>query len=250
MDSLIDVPDFFIEEAESVDPSIFIADLRSALTTSASNDIQPNLWFNDGINCSLGDGSIVTYSLLPVSPSCFASRGGSTWSDLTESAEPFVAQLAANFNTGLIRQFLPRLNSSVSFEPVDVREFPTRCDQLPGAFYVEYNGTVDSWVTYSLQACMPSNQTHSTWAPTRRRQDLTETLYLNISVDMDQFQNTTVFKVQANSTAGYFELPNYLKTITGRAHSWIKIRMSSVTYTACINDLKMKSTRKLRSISS
>lgn len=62
---------------------------------------------------------------------------------------------------------------------------------------------------------MPSNVTNNTWIPTRRRQDLTEVLYLNVSVDLvGLFHNTSVFKVQANSTAGYFELPSYLNNNT------------------------------------
>ena len=62
---------------------------------------------------------------------------------------------------------------------------------------------------------MPGNLTNSPWKATRDRQDITELLYLNVTLEDKSVKtgitdNSTVFKVQANSTAGYFELPNYM----------------------------------------
>lgn len=59
------------------------------------------------------------------------------------------------------------------------------------------------------------------WSNTYRRQDFTEVLYLNISVmgyedageTTQSFDSPTtggVFKITADTTAGYFELPNYM----------------------------------------
>ena len=56
------------------------------------------------------------------------------------------------------------------------------------------------------------NLTRSPWRATRNRQDITELLYINATINGFDWprQDTTVFKVQANSSAAYFELPNYL----------------------------------------
>ena len=68
-----------------------------------------------------------------------------------------------------------------------------------------------------LQACMPGNLTKSPWKSTRDRQDFTEELFLNVALiqynlntaNTDQ-QNIVLYKVTVDTTAGYFELPNYL----------------------------------------
>jgi hypothetical protein len=68
---------------------------------------------------------------------------------------------------------------------------------------------------------MPGNQSTSPWSNTYNRQDFREVLYLNISVmgydnEMDLIQSFDspasggVFRITADTTAGYFELPNYM----------------------------------------
>jgi len=130
---------------------------------------------------------------------------------MTLTNDSFTAQLPALFNTGVIRQFLPRLNSSLIYDAVDVEEFPSGCNTIPGSFYVEYTGQAASNDNYSIQACMPGNLTQSPWRNTRKRQDITELLYLKLTLNIvDTIHKTAVFMVQANSSAGYFELPNYI----------------------------------------
>ncbi|PGH02506.1 hypothetical protein AJ79_07619 [Helicocarpus griseus UAMH5409] len=97
----------------------------------------------------------------------------------------------------------------------DYRYLGEDCADLPGSFHAEYSGTLDNQLQYSLQACMPFNQTNSPWKNQfRTPQDISEVLYLNITVNEDKrigfpSYNPTVFRIQVDSKSGYFELPNY-----------------------------------------
>ncbi|KAM3417346.1 hypothetical protein BST61_g5597 [Cercospora zeina] len=145
---------------------------------------------------------------------------------------PYFAQLPVGTHTGVIKQFLPRINSSVRWDSVSAEAMPANCATITDAFYVHYSNS--TWPpesdrnlidgapnTWSIEACMPGNQSASPWQGTYRRQDFTEELYLNISVmgydwlgaygkppDSPFFGG--IFKVTSNTTAGYFELPNHM----------------------------------------
>lgn len=106
---------------------------------------------------------------------------------------------------------------------------PTGCDKMPHSFFAHYanstwppeeywnllDGAPKNW---SVQACMPADESVSPWKSTRLRQDFTEVLYLNISVmGYEWIRDRTgslasggIAKITSNTTAGYFELPNYM----------------------------------------
>lgn len=212
MSYLTDIWDLFPSRDDPDTSGLYVAHLRSAITATSVNDFQSNLWLTNTTNCTLVDNGGKLHLSLP--QSCWEGGGGVTLSASDDLSPPFVAQLPSSFNTGLIRQFAPRLNSSVTFDTVQETEFPKDCDKLPEAFYTSYSGGADC-ATYSLQACLPSDQTETPWKKIRQRQDITETLYLNISINVentcgDEYRNTTVFKVGSKSSLGYFELPSYL----------------------------------------
>lgn len=148
-------------------------------------------------------------------------RGGvreATLGNISALEDPFYAQLSTGFNTGLIRQFIPRINSTAQYESISEDQFPTGCDALQGAFYVDYDylnptdRTADGW---RLEACMPADLRQSPWNATSKRQDFSEELYLNVTVYTgDGYEESppggNLYKVTVNTTAGYFELPNYM----------------------------------------
>ena len=209
---LTDIPDLFdSEEAEAggVYQGDLVQSLRYALGVTSSDDVQAYVWLGKSINCTYDSDGNITDD--PLDISCITTAG-TTFAGIDAQNDPFIAQLPAQFNTGLIRQFLPRLNSSLTYDAVNIAEFPQNCGSLPGAFYAEYNGRGASYENYSIQACMPGDLTESPWRATRNRQDIAELLYLNITINGFDWpaHSTTVFKVQANSTSGYFELPNLL----------------------------------------
>ncbi|KAI7214520.1 hypothetical protein KC333_g5974 [Hortaea werneckii] len=150
--------------------------------------------------------------------------GGATFGVLSLLEEPYLAQLPTDYNTGVVRQFIPRFNVSISRENITEQGMPKECMVgQPGAFYVNYanevkdgNRTEGDW---ALEACMPATQRRSPWQATRSRQDITETLYLKLRSDPHSIDFPGVpvrsardctFKITLNTTAGYFELPNYL----------------------------------------
>ncbi len=64
---------------------------------------------------------------------------------------------------------------------------------------------------------MPTNVTESPWKPTRDRQDFSEELYIKITLSdcpadvIDSIpQSPSFYRITVNTTAGYFELPNYM----------------------------------------
>ncbi|KAI7196526.1 hypothetical protein KC343_g10373 [Hortaea werneckii] len=135
------------------------------------------------------------------------------------------AQLPTDYNTGVVRQFIPRFNVSISRENITEQGMPEECNvDQAGIFYVDYanEAKIETWPAgdWGLEACMPAYQGTSPWKATRSRQDFTETLYLklrSISYGDQVFPGVSrtsagyhIFKITLNTTAGYFELPNYM----------------------------------------
>lgn len=132
--------------------------------------------------------------------------------------DPFLAELLSGYNTGLIRHFIPRIKWTAQYEAVSVAEYPTDCSTIPGAFFVEYGNvsTGDNYTeAWSLQACMPADLHQSPWRSTRDRQDFSEELYINMTIsgylgEQDKPLRGSLHRVTVKTTAGYFELPNYM----------------------------------------
>lgn len=214
---LADIPDQF---KESWDENLVTVMTRNALSTSNTAP-QARLWQND-FNCSSLDGNITEQCLL----------GAATLGQISELSNSYFAQLPAGFHTGVIKQFLPRMNSSVQWEPIPVEAMPVGCGALPDSYYIHYSNSTwppqSDWrliggapKNWSIEACMPGNQSVPPWSDTYDRQDFTEELYLNISVmgydwleAWGEPQGSPyyggLFKVTSNTTAGYFELPNHM----------------------------------------
>ena len=89
-------------------------------------------------------------------------------------------------------------------------------------FMASRRDNMDSW---GLEACMPGHMTKTPWRSTRDRQDFGEELFLNVTVTGENvdlvlpmeeenlaalsYPENRYYKVTLNTTAGYFELPNY-----------------------------------------
>lgn len=192
---LIDVMDLM--QHQFPDNNLVPMQVRNTLTSIGSvNEPQARLWTQREPNSS-------------------SSNFGSSLGSMADLRDPFLSQLTPTFSSGLIRQFMFRVNSSVSRENVSSSDFPINCKDLPGAFYASYGYVrpvkyVDEG-NWTITACMPANQTFSPWKPVRSRQDFSEVLYLQLSVDGWANGNEHgTFKITTNTTGGYFELPNYM----------------------------------------
>ncbi|KAL3487213.1 hypothetical protein BJX62DRAFT_246176 [Aspergillus germanicus] len=201
---LIDLPSQFAEPDPSRDDNnIITIKTRVALETAGSGDRDSHLWTTDG-NASACAPYICTGQ-------------GTTSGDVSDT---FMAELPSGFHTGLLRQFLPRVNSTARYEVIEEADFPDDCDQIPNAFFVEYANTTryyntDTLQTWGLRACMPADVTQSPWAPTRDRHSFSEELYLDVRLEnygqeLGSPPRRDYFRVTLDTTSGYFELPNYM----------------------------------------
>lgn len=185
---------------------------RNALKSTSNTTPQPRLWQED-TGCSTTNTSHTEQCLLQTN----------TFARLSELSSPYLAQLPVGYHTGLIRQFIPRINSSITFGTVAPEEMPANCSEMPNSFYALYANAMppatdwDVPRNWSIEVCMPGDQETSPWKSTFSRQDFTEELYLNISVlgysnmiNPDPLTTGGVFRVTSETTAGYFELPNYM----------------------------------------
>ena len=87
---------------------LLAAQLRNELSSVSTKDFQPNLWQEGTPHCS--DNATNGFE---ASDQCY--QGGTTFTNISTLLDPYIAQLPASYQTGLITQYLPRMNSSVSY---------------------------------------------------------------------------------------------------------------------------------------
>ncbi|EAW19827.1 uncharacterized protein NFIA_094470 [Aspergillus fischeri NRRL 181] len=202
-----------IRVPESMDKVATIADLPSL----RYRDTATSLIGNDILTArrALSDANSVN-----VQPFLWQNTSGvqlHTLSDILSLNDSFYAQLPTGFNTGVLQQFAPRVNSTATYETILASEFPSNCDSIPGSFYSRYYSEYavsEYHRSWGVTACMPSNLTKSQWQKTRDRQEFSETLYLNFTSTNGHSGDTPadgkLYRITVNTTAGYFELPNYM----------------------------------------
>ncbi|CAN9289767.1 unnamed protein product [Alternaria alternata] len=198
--SLTDILDQFDNE-DLPDLNVIPVKVRSAMAATSNLSPQGRLWTSRPIKCSQ---AVVKSDAAALPMNCVLPN--MTFGNMSLLPDPFFAELPAGYSTGPIRQYLPRMNSTAHRVVITEPEFPTNCADLPG------------WGNWSLEVCMPANLTQSPWRAVRTRQDITEELYLNISlVSVDPMQQYVtpedqggLFRISLDTTLGYFELPNYM----------------------------------------
>lgn len=181
--------------------------LRSRLMVVDNSDPQFRLWSSEP---GCGDQTRRNES----SQDCTRS-GQYSFESMPNLTDPFWAQPVSGFNTGLWRQVAPRVNFSTKYENITIDDFPSNCSEIPDALYLHYENTT-KYGGYNVDICMPANATESPWKATRARQDFSEELYVKMTVDWSNIKDDPSFvpgnysfKVTLDTTAGYFELPNY-----------------------------------------
>nr|GAT61411.1 predicted protein [Mycena chlorophos] len=205
MPELVDIPDHFSAIVGSLDDGAVTTLTRARMTSTTNSQPQANLW-SQPIDCS---GLSDTTNL-----DCVFAGGQYILGNMSLLTDPFYCQLPSGYNTGLIKQFAPRINSTAHRENITAAEFPSNCASIPNALYLRYaNGSDEG--SYALEACMPGDMTVSPWKSQRERQDFGEVLYLNITLKgfegLPVGQNGSYYsRIVVNTTAGYFELPNYM----------------------------------------
>jgi hypothetical protein len=201
MSDLVDIPSQ-LEQVGSYHPNnTVVLVTRDSLQAATLVEHRPQLWSRGRTDC---ETETLVYS------EC--SLGIATFANIPDLSDPFLAELPSGYNTGLIRQYLPRINSSTSIVSA---EFLGNCEAIPGSLFVHHRyklstSSDDSMYEYDIPwavtICMPTDIREVLWQATRDRQDFSEELYVRIDTEfMDQY----TVKITVNTTAGYFELPNY-----------------------------------------
>lgn len=144
----------------------------------------------------------------------------SNFKSFSTMTDPFYAQIPNGFHTGVLQQFAMRINSSATSRSIEAAEFSSVCNSNSSGFFANYTSLVadgsyqSSW---GVAACMPNVTSKSPWAETRDRQEFSESLYLNISLPgtiLRTSDSSAFYEIILRTTAGYFELPNFMNNGT------------------------------------
>lgn len=188
----------------------FLPQVATGLATISLGDVEPNIWVDHMteatfLNTLSEQGSpwgkirsLSAYMALPLTYDDFGSKF-------------FVASIPANSTTGVLREHIMRLNSSIQCMEIDRALFPEKCaGKRPFATSFLGVGGMD------IRICIPGEYGSFPWSQNRSRQDISEEIFLDLRVldDDPLWQaitdqvNATVHCV-AGTTRGYFELGNY-----------------------------------------
>ncbi len=190
--------------------------LREALTTGSSLEYQPRLWQHEPLNCS-DDARFDGDDYTTRSPT-ECRFGGLTYETLGSVPDAWISQLPNGFSVGVReRQYLPRVNSSVTVENVNI--LPPACLDGSAALVINHEGKAPeedgeggSILTHHwwIKACVPEYTILSPFEYTGNKQTISETLYLDLySLNLVTTKAQGVFKITVDTTLGYFELPSY-----------------------------------------
>ncbi|KAF4161810.1 hypothetical protein CNMCM6936_002963 [Aspergillus lentulus] len=94
--------------------------LRATLALTVNTVVQPRLWSSDNGIVSLQDKSYYTSS-------AWQTKSQNTLANISTITDPFWAELPTSTNTGLLRQFAPRINSTAIWENNSAATLPEGC---------------------------------------------------------------------------------------------------------------------------
>ncbi|KAI1352031.1 hypothetical protein F5Y01DRAFT_103740 [Xylaria sp. FL0043] len=149
------------------------------------------------------------------------SRDGAQPQLWDDAIAPFAAAFPTGVDTGVLRYHAMRLNTSVQCEAVSRDSFPEICPgPMPfyGSLSLPSRKDEDDDGLYGLpniqiRWCVPGNASASPWSITRDRQDIAEDMFVDVLIPRDPLYADTIktnftTRCSANTTRGYFELPN------------------------------------------
>jgi hypothetical protein len=207
-----DIPDIC---SHNYDYGYGVVKLQAAFQDASLSPVQQNLW-------ARGHPCAASYSaqLSRLHDGFPCTGNGATFYSLSSYPvleDPFVAQLPSGFNTGLLRQYAPRVNTTATY--MEVNKIPDEC-MTGQSFQASFSGPenrTDFRAYWSISICLPVIKYPIQGV--RERQDFQEDLYMTIetftndhmrmfSTGAERLSKST-YKLSMQTTIGYFELPNY-----------------------------------------
>lgn len=183
-----------------------MARLRPTLVNAHTSGTSNYIWQGNS-SCHFNSSNSETPSLFKCQR---ATVNSVPYTPSNATLDLFTSPMAPTTNTGMLRQFAPRMNSSLSWTDIQIEDFPRNCSQGNG-FFRNYTSPIDenSGRYYSLSVCMQGNLSHTPFKRTRNRQDFNETVFISTNYFADEATpGNTTWKLTLSSTLGYFELPN------------------------------------------
>ncbi|CAG8932112.1 unnamed protein product [Penicillium salamii] len=188
------------------DTGATVARLRPTLVTAHAGGTSNYIWQGNS-SCHLNSSNSETPSLFKCQR---ATVNSVPYTPSNATLDLFTSPMAPTTNTGMLRQFAPRMNSSLSWTDIQIEDFPRNCSQGNG-FFRNYTSPIDepSGRYYSLSVCMQGNLSHTPFKRTRNRQDFNETVFISTNYFADEATpGNATWRLTLSSTLGYFELPN------------------------------------------
>ncbi|KAJ5322590.1 hypothetical protein N7452_010879 [Penicillium brevicompactum] len=189
------------------DSGTAVALLRPRLVTAGNGAVSDYLWAGNS-SCRLN--KLISRDADSLFKCQRASLNSVPHTEANVTLDLFTSSMPSTANTGMLRQFAPRMNSSLAWTDIDSGDFPKNCSEGNG-FFRNYTSPTDpaSEEFYSLSVCMQGNLSHTPFKETRDRQDFEETIFLSTGyyVSGTGLGNAT-WRLTLSSTLGYFELPN------------------------------------------
>lgn len=177
------------------------------LGTISVDAIQPNLW-RDNITAE-----VPKFSTFESQVQTLAQMLETDGVPKAPKLNFFVASLPAGSTTGVLREHLMRLNSSLACEEIDRDAMPSPC---PGRR--PFTASLTRGIQTNISVCIPGNYTAAPWTVSRNRQEHVEDLYIDIwdtayaplsGTWASDFGNlTSAVHCVARTTRGFFELGN------------------------------------------
>lgn len=196
------VPDADIAGLSQVNSTYAIGATRAAMDTAEYWDSQPNIWRRPENACNETSTWTSSCTTTP-------ERGATFFWPLLGNST-FVSNLASTLNTGLAVNHAFRFNSSVDCVTVEESAYPQSCSGFTAS--TTLNPSSESGEDQIFKVCVPGDMHRFPWNMTRNRQDISEELYFHFNSaaasSLSNASSSFTRRCTANTTAGYFQLPN------------------------------------------
>ncbi|KAI4646106.1 uncharacterized protein J4E79_010615 [Alternaria viburni] len=191
--------------------SVMLSRVSSGLASISGHESQPRLW-SANTTQKAADDKFSGDDVVPDSLNHWVFQRNSNSTSKTDPVPDFfVAGVPAGTTTGVLRQHLMRLSSSIQCQEVDPSEFPSQC---PGdqPFTVSWD-VLDT----KVRMCVPGDYTAFPWDLSRGRQEHIEEIHIDVNDTSiaDDFDSTnlmwdTSYSIRCTATTirGYFEMGN------------------------------------------
>ena len=197
-----------------------VGDTRALIHYATQYDSQPNIWRTPDSICNASMSW--AYSCVGNSD----QAGNATHMNPLRGNSSFVSIPVNSATTGIISNHAFRFNTSVASEEVSEDAYPENCGG-PGSFSAStlanlsaldasYDVPSSANGMMEVKVCALGDLQTFPWNLTRNRQDIAEEAYIHFnSVAMSFLTNGSRIaswtqRIRANTTAGYFMLPNYM----------------------------------------